>query len=263
MADSFLMIRGDSSTPVKIRLKDNADGTFSVATTATLAADIEIGAVEIKNSVDDTRATVGANGLYVDVQASTGVGSLTETAPTTDTASSGLNGRLQRIAQRITSLIALLPTALGAGGGLKVDGSGTALPVSLATAPSTPVTGTFWQTTQPTSDNGPTWTSVRGVSGAAFVSADATTAAAVTDAPTGGQKLIIRDIVFSSDTAMSLLFEEETSGTDLVKIFVPANGSGQITPRSKWKLATADKKLTVKASVAGNIAVTVSFDSEA
>lgn len=33
------------------------------------------------------------------------VGALTETAPTTDTASSGLNGRLQRIAQRLTSLI--------------------------------------------------------------------------------------------------------------------------------------------------------------
>lgn len=32
-------------------------------------------------------------------------GALTETAPTTDTASSGLNGRLQRIAQRLTSLI--------------------------------------------------------------------------------------------------------------------------------------------------------------
>lgn len=43
----------------------------------------------------------------------TRVGTLTETAPGTDTASSGLNGRLQRIAQRITSLIALLPTALG------------------------------------------------------------------------------------------------------------------------------------------------------
>lgn len=41
-------------------------------------------------------------------------GALTETAPTTDTASSGLNGRLQRLAQRVTSLIALLPTALGA-----------------------------------------------------------------------------------------------------------------------------------------------------
>ena len=56
-------------------------------------------------------------------------GILTETAPASDTASSGLNGRLQRIAQRLTSLIALLPTALGAGGGLKVDGSGTAVPL--------------------------------------------------------------------------------------------------------------------------------------
>jgi hypothetical protein len=65
-------------------------------------------------------------------------GSLTETAPGTDTASSGLNGRLQRIAQRLTSLIALLPAALGAGGGLKVDGSGTALPVS-GTITATPV----------------------------------------------------------------------------------------------------------------------------
>jgi hypothetical protein len=43
------------------------------------------------------------------------IGALTETAPASDTASSGLNGRLQRIAQRLTSLIALLPTALGQG----------------------------------------------------------------------------------------------------------------------------------------------------
>lgn len=51
------------------------------------------------------------------------VGIITETAPASDTASSGLNGRLQRIAQRITSMIALLPTALGQGTmsqGLKV-----------------------------------------------------------------------------------------------------------------------------------------------
>ncbi len=32
------------------------------------AEDIEIGAVEIKNSTDDTRATVGANGLYADIR---------------------------------------------------------------------------------------------------------------------------------------------------------------------------------------------------
>lgn len=43
----------------------------------------------------------------------TRIGDLTEAAPASDTASSGLNGRLQRIAQRLTSLIALLPLSLG------------------------------------------------------------------------------------------------------------------------------------------------------
>ena len=43
----------------------------------------------------------------VTIKASAGIGSLTETAPTTDTSSRGLNGRLQRIAQNITSLIGL------------------------------------------------------------------------------------------------------------------------------------------------------------
>lgn len=40
-------------------------------------------------------------------------GALTETAPASDTASSGANGRLQRIAQRLTSLIAQIPATLG------------------------------------------------------------------------------------------------------------------------------------------------------
>jgi hypothetical protein len=42
-------------------------------------------------------------------------GATTETAPISDTAASGTNGRLQRISQRITSLIGLLPVSLGAG----------------------------------------------------------------------------------------------------------------------------------------------------
>lgn len=41
------------------------------------------------------------------------IGAVTESAPASDTDSSGLNGRLQRIAQRLTSLIAQLPSALG------------------------------------------------------------------------------------------------------------------------------------------------------
>jgi hypothetical protein len=62
--------------------------------------------------------TTSANSLPV-VLSSDGpfavqTGAITETAPATDIASSGLNGRLQRIAQRLTSLIALLPASLGA-----------------------------------------------------------------------------------------------------------------------------------------------------
>lgn len=45
------------------------------------------------------------------------IGALTETAPASDTASSGLNGRLQRIAQRLTSLIALFAFGPGAAAG--------------------------------------------------------------------------------------------------------------------------------------------------
>jgi hypothetical protein len=43
----------------------------------------------------------------------TKTGLVTETVPASDTASSGLNGRLQRIAQRLTSIIGQLPATLG------------------------------------------------------------------------------------------------------------------------------------------------------
>lgn len=55
----------------------------------------------------------GASTLTEQQTQTTAIGSLTETAPATDTASSGLNGRLQRIAQRLTSLIALFPSSIG------------------------------------------------------------------------------------------------------------------------------------------------------
>lgn len=74
--------------------------------------DLEIGAVEIKDGASDQRATVNASGEQL-VKDGGGLGALTEAAPGTDTASSGINGRLQRIAQRITSLIGLLPASIG------------------------------------------------------------------------------------------------------------------------------------------------------
>ena len=76
-----------------------------------------------------TETTLGTRLTESDFDTKTGA--LTETAPGTDTASSGLNGRLQRIAQRLTSLIALLPAALVGG----------RLDVNLGAAPATVTVG--------------------------------------------------------------------------------------------------------------------------
>lgn len=89
-------------------------------------------------------------GFLTESDFDTKVGSLTEAAPATDTASSGLNGRLQRIAQRITSLIALVPASLGQktmanSFAVTLASDQSTLPVSLASVPSHAVTnaGTF------------------------------------------------------------------------------------------------------------------------
>lgn len=119
-------------------------------------------------------------------------------------------------------------------------------------------------TTNGTTDNGFGPTSVWGVSNVPFTSADQHSAAAsVTGAPTSGQKLVIDDLIFSVDTAMSVTFKEETSGTVMFgPFYLPANGSMQITPRGKRKLPVADKKLQVISSVAGNISVLAGYHSE-
>ena len=91
-------------------------GVEATALRVTIASD-STGVV----SVDDNGGALTVDGT-VAVSTNAELGIVTETAPGTDTASSGLNGRLQRIAQRLTSLIALLPAALGAGGGLKSEG---------------------------------------------------------------------------------------------------------------------------------------------
>lgn len=113
---------------------------FQSATLATAPAVTLVEATQQADSSARQIVSVAPRG----VNTQDAIGSLTETAPATDTASSAVNGRLQRVAQRLTSLIALLPTALGAGGGLKIDGSGTALPVSgtVTATPPRPATGT-------------------------------------------------------------------------------------------------------------------------
>jgi len=121
------------------------------------------------------------------------------------------------------------------------------------------------QGTLKTSDSGLTQTTVRGVAGVPFTSADQSgSTASVTDAPTSGQKLVITDLILSSDTALSLSFSIESSATVIYgPIYLAAGSSTVLVTRGKFKLGTADKKLQVKASVAGNISVLALYYSEA
>jgi hypothetical protein len=87
----------------EIDVKDAAGVTRTVDTLDAIAALVgEVQASPTSNTLLDRQKTLA-----------TLQGAVNETAPASDTASSGLNGRLQRIAQRLTSLIALLPTAIG------------------------------------------------------------------------------------------------------------------------------------------------------
>ncbi len=101
-----------------------------------------------------------------------------------------------------------------------------------------------------------------GIAGARFTSADATTVVDVSDAPTTGQKLVVTDLIVSVDTAMGVAFYEKDAAEPLLEMFLPANGTAQITPRGKLKLTTANKTLQVKTSAAGNISVTPIYYSE-
>lgn len=113
-------------------------------------------------------------------------------------------------------------------------------------------------------DGGCGLTTSLGVTGARFTSADQSgSAASITDAPTTGQKIVLTDIILSSDTALRLDLKEETSGTILASIYMGAGTTVNVVTRGKLKLATANKKLQIQASAAGNISATAIFYSEA
>jgi hypothetical protein len=105
-----------------VKLKGNTDGTKIGNTGSSLNVDVKASALPSGASTAANQTTGNASLSSIDSKVSTAanqttllsrVGTLTETAPATDTASSGLNGRLQRIAQRISSLITTVTTGTG------------------------------------------------------------------------------------------------------------------------------------------------------
>lgn len=116
------------------------------ATAAPPIATDDIGGVQYQR----IKAGWGTDGVFQETADTDGVrlpvgggqiGAINEAAPGSDIASSGLNGRLQRIAQRLSTLIGLFPTALTPAGALK-DGSAEAvLTASVAAGTTTSPSG--------------------------------------------------------------------------------------------------------------------------
>jgi hypothetical protein len=114
---------GGAVTIASGAVASGAYASGAIASGAYAAGSIAAGAVVQLPSTIGVKLT--ATSLSTTIATDDAVlGALTETAPATDTASSGLNGRLQRIAQRLTSLVTALGTPFQAGGAL---GAGSAL----------------------------------------------------------------------------------------------------------------------------------------
>lgn len=98
------MFIGNNGEPLHY-LYDGANGTFSVIAPSNPST-VDAGLV-VRNIFPayNNGASSASVPRFTIANDSTPIGALTETAPATDTASSGLNGRLQRIAQRLTTLI--------------------------------------------------------------------------------------------------------------------------------------------------------------
>lgn len=125
MADTAVAITAGSGTNIDTRTESTngnhrqvvvlGDPTANTSVAAVMAASTAPVATDPALVVTISPNTQNANGTTTDsnstpvawsTEGKAQLGSLTETAPASDTASSGLNGRLQRIAQNITTLIA-------------------------------------------------------------------------------------------------------------------------------------------------------------
>jgi hypothetical protein len=163
--------------------------------------------------------------------AATLVGAVTETAPATDTASSGLNGRLQRIAQRITSMIALLPTALTGSGNFKI-----------AVQEVGAKTITKFSTTKSSSGDN-----------------------SVISAPGSGQRLVIPycKVQNESSTATTALFKSGSTEIDRVLLQSQGDGYGWTHPRGHEVRLGENEAFVLNLSGANSHGITGGYFTEA
>ena len=107
-------------------------------------------------------------------------------------------------------------------------------------------------------------TCILGISGTRFTSANASAAAApVISAPGGVLKAVLVNLIITVGAVpLTVYFTEETTTTALFDIYMAAL-STTIIPLSRLKLVTANKRLMVQTSGAGNISVSAVWFAEA
>lgn len=225
-----------------------------------------------------TETTLGTRLSESDFDAKTG--SLTETAPATDTASSGVNGRLQRIAQRITSLITALGSPFQAGGsigntgfiatgnaahdaavsgnpvligGEARDALGTAVATGDVVRPAFDRYGRMFtrspKTTQASSNGTPITTA---------------TDTSVVSAPSAGNHLIPKRIhaTNTSSTAVLITWRDGVAGAKRYPAYLPQGGIQSLKLDGSWELTTATA-LYLTTSAAGSIEWHVDYETVA
>lgn len=152
------------------------------------------------------------------------LGAVAETAPATDTASSGLNGRLQRIAQRLTSLLGVLPSSLGAKTGANslsiVHASDDPLlALAQGNTPSNVVLDTA------AISNGGTALTPKFAAISASTSGNNTLVAAVTS-----KKIRVLAVYLTANGTVNAKFQSGASGTDLTGLAYEVANSGLVLP---------------------------------
>ena len=148
--------------------------------------------------------------------------------------------------------------AIHAGSGSKTLTYEVIMQETQATAGGNEAAQVTLESTAAVKDNGPAWTVAR-----LYTTITTATTTDITAAPTSGQKIVLDDCLISCDAACAVSIVEETSGTVFAKVFVPANGTVQITLRDALKAAVADKKLRAITSAAVNCSITTCYHSEA
>lgn len=176
------------------------------------------------------KAVVTSDGLGVNL--STGdkarIGAISETAASSDTADSGLNGLAKRLLQRMTALIALLPASIGtrtAAGSMSVtvasDDPAYAALVSIRDATATVNVAQDTATIK----NGSTSLTPKFVAIAASSSGNNTILAAVTS-----KKIRVLAYNFISNGTVNGKFQSGASGTDLTGLKYCVANSGICAP---------------------------------